>query len=590
LLFENKLKLAKIPYFNIEMLIGNQRPLLANPTLCVHSNSNLFYKEALWNRLEKEIPSKYKKICFLDPNILFTIPKWVDNLSDLLNKYSLIQPYEEYILYNNNYINTSKYTTFLNDISTKIEYCSDYGWAITRVCFHQLGGFFDKSLLNKSNILMYNYICNTTISIYELIYYDFITYINTYNRKHISYSYLNTSINVLNSTTPYTNHTIYINNEPMSKNIKEWDTLFVLNSDRFWELKPSFNPMIVEIGFNSIDIVSNIHLQYSIPKCNDICVAFCYFNTCGYIRSLQNILLFENKLKIANIPYFSIEMVIGDQLPMLANPTLRVYSKSSLFYKEALWNRLEKEIPEYYNKIIFLDSDIIFQMPNWIDEISTMLDSYDIVHPFEYVQYLDLSYKSCKTIPSSVKIFKETEIKNKNTNIYASPGFGFAITRDFYRAINGFFDKSIIGNGDIIFFNCIYNKENISESILNSKILAYKEAIQSYNPKFSFLKTNIYHLAHGSKIDRQYNTRINIINAIEENYDTLFIVNSDGFLELIDDNLNNQLYLYFLNRNEDTTDYTTEIETELITEITKKPLSPIHIQYDIPIHNDICVA
>ena len=124
----------------------------------------------------------------------------------------------------------------------------------------------------------------------------------------------------------------------------------------------------------------NLHIQYNEPKKTDICVAFCYFNTCGYIRSLQNLAFFETKLRLAKIPYFSAEMVIGNQPPMLASPTLRFHSKSSLFYKEALWNRLEQAIPEQYTKICFLDSDIIFDRPDWLDEISRLHDTHDVVH------------------------------------------------------------------------------------------------------------------------------------------------------------------------------------------------------------------
>ena len=114
----------------------------------------------------------------------------------------------------------------------------------------------------------------------------------------------------------------------------------------------------------------NLHIEYNKPIKNDICIAFCYFNACGYVRSLQNFLFFENKLRAAKIPYFTAEMVIGDQPPMLASPTLRFHSKSAFFYKEALWNRLEQAIPDQYTKICFLDSDIIFDRPDWQDAIS----------------------------------------------------------------------------------------------------------------------------------------------------------------------------------------------------------------------------
>ena len=136
----------------------------------------------------------------------------------------------------------------------------------------------------------------------------------------------------------------------------------------------------------------NYHIQYNKPKRDDICVAFAFFNPCGYVRPLQNLVFFENKLRIANIPYYSAEMIVGDQSPMISNPTCVYKSKSYLFYKEELFNRLETFIPEKYTKIIFLDADIIFNCVDWVDKISDSLDINDIIQVFEKVCYLDLTY------------------------------------------------------------------------------------------------------------------------------------------------------------------------------------------------------
>jgi hypothetical protein len=142
---------------------------------------------------------------------------------------------------------------------------------------------------------------------------------------------------------------------------------------------------------------------------------------------------------MAKIPYFSAEMVIGDQPPMLASPTLRFHSKSALFYKEALWNRLETVIPEQYTKICFLDSDIVFDRPDWLDAISELLDTYSLVHPFTTMHYLDLEYK--------ITFSRLSHYIQNNTS---AVGFGLAIQRSILRSILCYFDKPILGRGDSI--------------------------------------------------------------------------------------------------------------------------------------------
>jgi hypothetical protein len=291
-----------------------------------------------------------------------------------------------------------------------------------------------------------------------------------------------------------------------------------------------------------------LHLQYNEPIKKDICVAFCYFNACGYVRSLQNLLFFENKLRAAKIPYFSAEMVIGDQPPMLASPTLRFHSKSALFYKEALWNRLEQAIPEQYTKICFLDSDIIFDRPDWLDAISELLDSHDMVHPFETMSFLDIDYNIISSRKSNIC----------DTNSWAI-GYGYAIKRLFFKNINGFFDKAILGSGDTYLSMCIKCKNDKEIYILtinkylSSQIIIYKEKFQSFNPKVTYLPCNIYHLYHGSIIQRNYDSRYKNINL--DNWDSIFQLNSDGFWEFTDSSMDSLTFNYFKSRKEDLAKY-----------------------------------
>ena len=273
-----------------------------------------------------------------------------------------------------------------------------------------------------------------------------------------------------------------------------------------------------------------------------------FFNPCCYMRSLQNLALFEMKLRKANIPYFSAEMVIGEQPPMLANPTLRFYSKSNLFYKEQLWNRLEKEIPQQYTKIVFLDSDIIFSIADWVDKLSDMLNSHDLVHPYTTMTYLDLSYSPYNTLTSSVI--------NKSS---PSTGFGWAITRPFFSKIGGFYEKSILGSGDTLFFNAIFPEFIINDrktTLMKDAFNVYKANMQICKPSVSNLPCKLYHLCHGSLNNRNYTSRYQLFTDLnlKSQWDTLFSLNTDGFWELNSVFLNDKLLEYFRDRKEDSLD------------------------------------
>jgi hypothetical protein len=146
----------------------------------------------------------------------------------------------------------------------------------------------------------------------------------------------------------------------------------------------------------------------------------------------------------AEIPLFTAECIIGETPQLIAEPTLLTRSNSSLFYKEQLFNMLEKKIPSNYTKLIFMDSDLIFTIPDWVDVISKKLDICSAVQPFSKALYLD----------SSENVFYKLISYGRYIDIVGSstkggqPGFCWAFNRNFLNNIGGFFDKAIIGAGD----------------------------------------------------------------------------------------------------------------------------------------------
>jgi len=575
LFFENKLKAANIPYYSIEMVIGDQKPMLANPTLRVYSKSSMFYKEALWNRIEKEIPEQYTKICFLDSDIIFQRVDWLDSLSDMLDIHDIVHPFHILTYLDIQFTNQNKSNNVRQNIMSHIarksinisdirENAPGLGWAIKRSFLYKIGGFYDINMLGSSDQIFCGSIMKNKemieSSLYPLIYESSLSYFNNLYNLDFSVSYLHCeTLHLYHGNLKNRN---YCNRIEIVKNIKDkWDIVYSKNLDGFFEindesLNQRFYKYFIDrdeddsndsIHINDSSNNINLHIQYSKPTRSDICVAFAFFNSCGYVRPIQNLLLFENKLKAANIPYYSIEMVIGDQKPALANPTLRFYSKSALFYKEGLWNRLEKEIPKEYTKICFLDSDIIFDDPLWLDNISEMLDTHDLVHAFKTARLLNESYISAGNLISA--IYRLNHSKNSG-----GAGYGWAIRRDFFLNLGGFFDMCILGAGDQVFYNFIYDVTyDLSAdhlfTILSKKIAEYKASIQSLFPKVSYLNSNIYHLFHGVEKNRKYGSRYDILKNVE--WTDTFIKNSNGFWESIDTNINMKCLEYFKERQED---------------------------------------
>jgi hypothetical protein len=91
----NRLVSAGIPVFGVELLYPWQKPALSDAvkTLTVRSDSVMFHKEKLVERLMREVPASYTKICYMDCDVVFHRPDWYDAVSAALDKIAVVQPF-----------------------------------------------------------------------------------------------------------------------------------------------------------------------------------------------------------------------------------------------------------------------------------------------------------------------------------------------------------------------------------------------------------------------------------------------------------------------------------------------------------------
>lgn len=292
-------------------------------------------------------------------------------------------------------------------------------------------------------------------------------------------------------------------------------------------------------------------IKYNRPKTTDTAVCMCFFSPAGFKTPKNNFLCIQSMLQRANIPIYTAECVIGNEKPLLKNPTIQVKSNSYLFYKEQLYNLLVPKIPECYTKLIFIDGDIVFNKKDWVDQISNALDTYDVVQPFETAIWNGPYHGSTLRTTNSV-FFGIKNMIDSATLINYHSGFSFAMTRNFFNSIGGFFDKCVIGGGDSSFCRLFINLEiqyTYSKSIQSEYNKWFEKAINV--PKnFTYLPITVNHLYHGTIENRQYLARHKLLDGIES-WDHAIYTNEDGMYELKYNNMNQIMKDYFSSRKED---------------------------------------
>jgi hypothetical protein len=229
-----------------------------------------------------------------------------------------------------------------------------------------------------------------------------------------------------------------------------------------------------------------------------------------------------------------------------------------MFHKENLYRVLFDKLPKHYKKLAFLDADVFFKDPSWYDETCKLLDTHDIVQPYETAHWLDLTYTETQLSRKTVLLMPT----NKWTFEY-HPGFAWCMKRKWFKH-NGFFEYALSGSADTLSCAAWLKKEFPKgfQSLPKSIRPAYEEyKANLQDPRITYLKgMDIYHLYHGSRVNRQYAERHKMLD-VDADIRNLTLKNEEGVLQWKEPQVWNELFSnYFKQRHDD--DLSMEVKVE----------------------------
>lgn len=282
-------------------------------------------------------------------------------------------------------------------------------------------------------------------------------------------------------------------------------------------------------------------VNYTIPARTDMLVIIPFFNPCNSMRMLQNLLLVKQKLANANIPHCVIHCLFPNSHKIMQPSTsyITVTSNSYGFFKENLANVIISKQIETYNKFLILDGDIIFQRPQWYDEASEYLDTYDIIQPYTTYSMLTPNFITSSTSPHGQSCFSLRQSHSQSDGaICGHPGYVIAFTRDFWLK-HHYPDVSLLGGGDKTICTYVINASNLS---------------------YASMPGEVYHLYHNIPRNRQYQSRHLILqkylhpNTTYNFIHEIIYKNKHGVYEWIDEikqDINVDILNYFTSRRDD---------------------------------------
>ncbi len=248
-------------------------------------------------------------------------------------------------------------------------------------------------------------------------------------------------------------------------------------------------------------VVPPLLLSHAKPKI--ACIAV-YFNPCGYEALLQNYHRFRDQPSMRKVPLTTIELSFDGEFH-IPDATIRLTGSSDniLWQKERLINIAEERLDSSYDAIAYIDADLLFLNPDWYDEASESLLEAPAIQLFSHINYLDPAGEIFDRRESVVKPYAENGTYGWN------PGGAWAVDRRLFPLID--FDP--VGANDAL---QSASWMPIATDYLAS-ILPWRQ-YQSFNAvrertlpiiagRVTYVQGDIVHLFHGSRINRRFAER-----------------------------------------------------------------------------------
>jgi hypothetical protein len=263
-----------------------------------------------------------------------------------------------------------------------------------------------------------------------------------------------------------------------------------------------------------------------------------------------------------NVILYVVELAYNDQEFQLTTATNKRHlqlrtNESPLWAKENLLNLGVKLLPSDYKAVAFCDADIEFDNPNFAMNTLKILDSVDVVHMHSHCLDLNMAGDPMTVFSSfGYQYTNQRDYSKKDINFW-HPGYNIAMTRKMYEKMGGLYQESILGSGDHNLYLSLVGKG--ASSLHGNTSQGYKDSVLRFEKrcgqvKLGYVPGVIKHYFHGSKKNRKYIERWNIL--VDNKYDPALHIktNSDGVqipTEECPQEMLNQIINYFKERNED---------------------------------------
>jgi hypothetical protein len=214
-----------------------------------------------------------------------------------------------------------------------------------------------------------------------------------------------------------------------------------------------------------------------------------------------------------------------------------------LWQKERLLNVAAAHLPPSCRKVAWVDADIIFEQPDWIERTSEALDHDFVVQPFTRAVRLgrgNCDDDSATEYESFAAVFVRDPSLARNSRDHGHTGFAWAARRELFERC-GLYDASISGGGDHLMAHafaasiasspCVHYTFTGAERYAEHFVRWGKLARDMVRGRIGVVPGRILHLWHGDIADRSYAGRERHFRALGFDPDAHLTQDNNGMFE-----------------------------------------------------------
>lgn len=256
---------------------------------------------------------------------------------------------------------------------------------------------------------------------------------------------------------------------------------------------------------------------------------------------------------------------------------VQVRTAHEYWLKESLLGLGFTRLPRDARYIAWVDADLLFVRPDWVQETIQQLQHYSVVQMFSEAHDLGPDY----SIIRSFKSFGYSHVhgipREKGAGYHGGvpdgpvdpriaywhhPGFAWAARREALDTTGGLFDVAVVGEADYIMAKALVGEA--ADVLYPGVSPGYRQAVMRWQGQALKLRGNlgyvpgaVMHYFHGPKASRKYWDRCRILTETQFDPCTDLKRDCQGLYQLVDDGtprtlkLRDAIRAYFRGRNED---------------------------------------